>query len=96
MLTSPFAFFRRAAAILAADLSRAPTIDFSWQLSGEAHLSNFGVFSAPNRRLVFDRNVGYVLIKPSAQQLALRPLELLAREHTPLSQLAQLLQLLGG
>jgi uncharacterized protein (DUF2252 family) len=56
MLASPFAFFRGAAAIMAADLSRTPTTDFTAQLCGDAHLSNFGVFSAPDRRLVFDCN----------------------------------------
>jgi uncharacterized protein (DUF2252 family) len=56
MLASPFAFFRGAAAVMAADLARTPTTDFQVQLCGDAHLSNFGVFSAPDRRLVFDCN----------------------------------------
>jgi len=56
MLASPFAFFRGAAAVMAADLARTPTTDFTVQLCGDAHLSNFGVFSAPDRRLVFDCN----------------------------------------
>jgi len=56
MLASPFTFFRGAAAIMAADLARTPTTEFSVQLCGDAHLSNFGVFSAPDRRLVFDCN----------------------------------------
>lgn len=56
MLVSPFTFFRGAAAIMAADLARTPTTDFTAQLCGDAHLSNFGVFSAPDRRLVFDCN----------------------------------------
>ncbi len=56
MLASPFAFFRGAAAIMAADLARTPVTGFSAQLCGDAHLSNFGVFSAPDRRLVFDCN----------------------------------------
>ncbi|HST70370.1 MAG TPA: DUF2252 domain-containing protein [Solirubrobacterales bacterium] len=56
MLVSPFTFFRGAAAIMAADLARTPTTDFTVQLCGDAHLSNFGVFSAPDRRLVFDCN----------------------------------------
>jgi uncharacterized protein (DUF2252 family) len=56
MLASPFAFFRGAAAVMAADLSEGPTVGLEAQLCGDAHLSNFGVFSAPDRRLVFDCN----------------------------------------
>jgi uncharacterized protein (DUF2252 family) len=56
MLASPFAFFRGGAAVMAADLARAPTTNLTVQLCGDAHLSNFGVFSAPDRRLVFDCN----------------------------------------
>jgi len=56
MLASPFAFFRGAAAVMAADLAASPTAGFDAQLCGDAHLSNFGVFSAPDRRLVFDCN----------------------------------------
>ena len=56
MLVSPFTFFRGAAAIMAADLARTPATGFTVQLCGDAHLSNFGVFSAPDRRLVFDCN----------------------------------------
>jgi uncharacterized protein (DUF2252 family) len=54
MLASPFTFFRGAAAIMAADLAETPTTGLTAQLCGDAHLSNFGVFSAPDRRLVFD------------------------------------------
>ena len=56
MLASPFAFFRGAAAIMAADLATTPTAGLGAQICGDAHLSNFGVFSAPDRRLVFDCN----------------------------------------
>jgi uncharacterized protein (DUF2252 family) len=56
MLASPFAFFRGAAAVMAADLAETPGTPFEVQLCGDAHLSNFGVFSAPDRRLVFDCN----------------------------------------
>jgi uncharacterized protein (DUF2252 family) len=56
MLVSPFTFFRGAAAVMAADLAGAPTTGLTVQLCGDAHLSNFGVFSAPDRRLVFDCN----------------------------------------
>jgi uncharacterized protein (DUF2252 family) len=56
MLASPFAFYRGAAAIMAADLAATPTSGLRVQLCGDAHLSNFGVFAAPDRRLVFDLN----------------------------------------
>jgi uncharacterized protein (DUF2252 family) len=56
MLASPFAFFRGAAAVMAADLAQTPATGLAAQLCGDAHLSNFGVFSAPDRRLVFDCN----------------------------------------
>ena len=56
MLESPFAFFRGGAAIMAADLAMTPVSGLRAQLCGDAHLANFGVFSAPDRRLVFDLN----------------------------------------
>ena len=56
MLVSPFAFFRGAAAIMAADLAGARSTSLRAQLCGDAHLSNFGVFGSPERRLVFDVN----------------------------------------
>lgn len=56
MLASPFAFFRGGAAVMAADLATTPSAGFEVQLCGDAHLSNFGVFAAPDRRLVFDCN----------------------------------------
>jgi len=56
MLRSPFAFYRGGAAVMAADLAGTPDAGLEVQLCGDAHLSNFGVFSAPDRRLVFDCN----------------------------------------
>jgi uncharacterized protein (DUF2252 family) len=56
MLESPFAFFRGAAAIMAADLAQTPTTGLRAQLCGDAHLSNFGGFAAPDRQMVFDLN----------------------------------------
>jgi uncharacterized protein (DUF2252 family) len=56
MLVSPFTFYRGAAAIMAADLASCPDSALRVQLCGDAHLSNFGVFQAPDRRLVFDIN----------------------------------------
>ena len=56
MIVSPFTFYRGAAAIMAADLSRSPTTGLRVQCCGDAHLSNFGLFAAPDRRVVFDLN----------------------------------------
>jgi uncharacterized protein (DUF2252 family) len=56
MLASPFAFYRGAAAIMAADLQSTPQSGLRVQCCGDAHLSNFGVFASPDRRLVFDLN----------------------------------------
>ena len=56
MLASPFAFFRGAAALMAADLAETPWSGATVQLCGDAHLSNFGGFASPDRELVFDIN----------------------------------------
>jgi uncharacterized protein (DUF2252 family) len=56
MLVSAFTFYRGAAAIMAGDLAASPDSGLRVQLCGDAHLSNFGVFQAPDRRLVFDIN----------------------------------------
>ena len=56
MLVSPFTFYRGAAYLMASDLASAPRTDLSVQLCGDAHLSNFGVFAAPDRQLVFSVN----------------------------------------
>jgi uncharacterized protein (DUF2252 family) len=56
MLASPFAFFRGGAAVMATDLATTATAGLEAQLCGDAHLANFGIFSAPDRRLVFDCN----------------------------------------
>ncbi|HEU5042047.1 MAG TPA: DUF2252 domain-containing protein [Gemmatimonadales bacterium] len=56
MLASAFAFYRGAAAIMAADLADTPRSGFDVQLCGDAHLENFGAFAAPDRDLVFDVN----------------------------------------
>ena len=56
MLVSPFTFYRGAAAIMAEDLASTPTSGLRVQCCGDAHLSNFGVFASPDRRLVFDLN----------------------------------------
>ena len=56
MLVSPFTFYRGAALIMAADLASTPRSGLNVQCCGDAHLSNFGVFASPERRLVFDIN----------------------------------------
>jgi uncharacterized protein (DUF2252 family) len=56
MLVSPFTFYRGAAKIMAADLAGTPTAGLQVQLCGDAHLSNFGAFGSPERRLLFDLN----------------------------------------
>src|SRR6516165_6282899 len=56
MLVSPFTFYRGAALPMAADLCTTPTSGLRVQLCGDAHLSNFGAFASPSRRLVFDVN----------------------------------------
>ena len=56
MLTSPFAFYRGAALLMAADLAADPRTALRVQLCGDAHLSNFGGFDAPDRRVVFNVN----------------------------------------
>jgi uncharacterized protein (DUF2252 family) len=56
MLVSPFTFFRGAAYVMAADLADGPRTGLHAQLCGDAHLSNFGIFAAPDRRLVFSIN----------------------------------------
>ena len=56
MLVSPFTFYRGAALIMAHDLAATPRSGLTVQCCGDAHLSNFGVFASPERRLVFDVN----------------------------------------
>ncbi len=56
MMASPFSYFRGAAAPMAWDLAHTPTTDIRVQACGDAHLLNFGMYAAPDRRLVFDVN----------------------------------------
>jgi uncharacterized protein (DUF2252 family) len=56
MVASPFAFYRGSALIMASDLATMPHSGVVAQLCGDAHLSNFGLFGTPERRLVFDMN----------------------------------------
>ena len=56
MLASPFTFYRGAAAVMAADLAATPASGIVVQACGDAHISNFGGFAAPDRKLVFGPN----------------------------------------
>ena len=56
MLVSPFTFYRGGAYIMASDLAHTPVSGLNVQLCGDAHLSNFGGFASPERRMVFDIN----------------------------------------
>jgi uncharacterized protein (DUF2252 family) len=56
MLVSPFTFYRGAAAVMAADLAETPSSGLVVQACGDAHISNFGGFAAPDRHLVFGPN----------------------------------------
>ncbi len=56
MAESPFAYYRGTPAVMAFDLATTPRTDIIVQASGDAHLSNFGLFASPERTLVFDSN----------------------------------------
>lgn len=56
MAASAFTFYRGAALVMAADLAVMPRSGLDAQLCGDAHLSNFGMFAAPDRSVVFDVN----------------------------------------
>jgi uncharacterized protein (DUF2252 family) len=56
MLVSPFTFYRGAAAVMAADLAATPDSGIVVQACGDAHISNFGGFATPDRRVVFSPN----------------------------------------
>ena len=78
MLASPFTFYRGAALLMAADLAGTPRTSLKVQLCGDAHLSNFGGFAAPDRRLIFSVNdfdetlPGPVRVGPQAPRRQLR------------------------
>ena len=56
MSQSPFAFYRGAAAVMAADLASTPASGLRVQACGDAHLMNFGGFATPERNIFFDIN----------------------------------------
>lgn len=56
MSASPFAFYRGTALVMAHDLSAQPSTDLDVIVCGDAHISNFGLFASPERKLIFDLN----------------------------------------
>ena len=56
MRASPFAFFRGAAPLMAADLAALPRTGITVQMCGDAHVRNLGAYAAPDGTLVFDIN----------------------------------------
>ena len=56
MSVSPFTFYRGTAVVMANDLGVLPTSGLNVQLCGDAHMSNFGMFAAPDRSVIFDVN----------------------------------------
>ena len=56
MAASPFAYYRGTPAVMAFDLAETPRTEIVVQASGDAHISNFGIYASPERQLVFDAN----------------------------------------
>jgi uncharacterized protein (DUF2252 family) len=56
MMTSPFAFLRGAAAVMATDLAGQPMAGIPVQAGGDSHLMNFGAFVTPEDNILFDVN----------------------------------------
>jgi uncharacterized protein (DUF2252 family) len=56
MMVSPFTYYRGAALPMASDLAHTPVSGLAVQACGDAHLSNFGIFGSPERRMMFDVN----------------------------------------
>ena len=56
MLADPFSFYRGSAAVMAADLAASPSSGIEIMCCGDAHISNFGIYAAPHRSIVFDLN----------------------------------------
>jgi uncharacterized protein (DUF2252 family) len=54
MAESPWAHYRGAAAVMAADLASRADTGLLVQLGGDAHILNFGLWATPERRLSFD------------------------------------------
>jgi len=56
MASSPFAFLRGSACVMAADLSTTPISGIPTIMAGDAHLNNFGLYGTRQREVVFDLN----------------------------------------
>jgi uncharacterized protein (DUF2252 family) len=56
MVRSAFTFYRGSALPMAADLASTPTSGIRVQCCGDAHLSNFGGFATPERKVIFSIN----------------------------------------
>jgi len=56
MITSPFAFLRGSAVVMAGDLAMTPGTGIQVQACGDAHIANFGTYATPERNQVFDVN----------------------------------------
>jgi uncharacterized protein (DUF2252 family) len=56
MASSPFAFLRGSACVMASDLSTLPITGIPVVMDGDAHLNNFGFYGTPQREVVFDLN----------------------------------------
>jgi uncharacterized protein (DUF2252 family) len=56
MVSSPLAFLRGSAVVMAGDIAGARSTGLEVQACGDAHLTNFGVFATPERNVVFDLN----------------------------------------
>ncbi len=56
MMKSPFLFLRGAAAVMAQDLAGQPMAGLPVQACGDCHLMNFGAFTTPEGRVLFDIN----------------------------------------
>ena len=67
MNATAFTFYRGTAAVMASDLSMTPATGLQVQLCGDAHLSNFGIFNGPDRRLIFDVGTGNFLLRDSGR-----------------------------
>jgi uncharacterized protein (DUF2252 family) len=56
MVTSPYAFLRGGAALMAEDFAGLPRTGIEPVICGDGHLGNFGFYASPERNLVFDLN----------------------------------------
>lgn len=56
MSQNAFSFYRGTALIMAHDLAQQPNTGIDLVICGDAHISNFGLFASPERKLIFDLN----------------------------------------